>query len=176
MPTKKTTVNSALIRVEEIEQRIYFIRGQRVMLDKDLAELYQVETFNLNKAVKRNINRFPDDFMFTLSQEEAIGLKFQIGMSKRKGSGGRRYLPNVFTQEGVAMLSSILRSERAVQVNVLIMRAFVRLRELMISNKELAAKLDTLERKYDGQFRIVFQAIRKLMDPPNKSQSRRIGF
>src|SRR5258706_5352241 len=129
MPTKKTTVNSALIRVEEIEQRIYFIRGQRVMLDKDLAELYQVETFNLNKAVKRNINRFPDDFMFTLSQEEAIGLQFQIGMSKRKGSGGRRYLPNVFTQEGVAMLSSILRSERAVQVNVLIMRAFVRLRE-----------------------------------------------
>jgi hypothetical protein len=176
MTPKKRTEISTVIRVEEIEQRIHFIRGQRVMLDKDLAELYQVETFNLNKAVKRNIKRFPDDFMFTLSREEAHTLRFQIGMSKRKGSGGRRYLPNVFTQEGVAMLSSVLRSERAVQVNVSIMRAFVRLRELMISNKELAAKLDMLEKKYDGQFRIIFQAIRKLMEPPTKSKSRRIGF
>lgn len=176
MSTKKSAGASALIPVEVIERRIYLIRGQRVMLDKDLAELYQVQTFNLNKAVKRNIDRFPDDFMFTLSQEEAHDLRFQIGMSKRKGSGGRRYLPNVFTQEGVAMLSSVLRSDRAVQVNISIMRAFVRLRELLASNKELAAKLYALEKKYDGQFRIVFQAIRKLMEPPASTKSRRIGF
>lgn len=176
MSARKSVAASALIPIEVIERRIYLIRGQRVMLDRDLAELYQVQTFNLNKAVRRNIDRFPDDFMFTLSQEEAHDLRFQIGMSKRKGSGGRRYLPNVFTQEGVAMLSSVLRSDRAVQVNISIMRAFVRLRELLASNKELAAKLDALEKKYDGQFRIVFQAIRKLMEPPTSTKSRRIGF
>ena len=146
------------------------------MLDRDLAELYQVETFNLNKAVKRNMDRFPDDFMFKLNHEEAQVLRFQIGMSKPKGSGGRRYLPYVFTQEGVAMLSSVLRSHRAVQVNVSLMRAFVRLRELLSSNKALGSKLDALERKYDGQFRIVFQAIRKLMEPSPTPKSRRIGF
>ena len=112
------------------------------MLDSDLAALYEVTTFNLNKAVKRNINRFPEDFMFQLTAEEADALRFQIGMSKAKGRGGRRYLPYVFSEQGVAMLSSVLRSRRAIQVNVEIMRAFVRLRRLLASNEELALKLE----------------------------------
>ncbi len=118
-----------LISVEIIERKILLIRGHKVMLDADLAELYEVETFNLNKAVKRNIDRFPEDFMFQLSKEEAASLRFQIGMSKTEGRGGRRYLPYVFTEQGVAMLSTVLNSERAVKVNIEIMRTFVRLRK-----------------------------------------------
>ena len=117
-----------LVPVEIIERNIYLIRGQKVMLDSDLAKLYGVETFNLNKAVKRNISRFPQDFMFQLTKEEADSLRFQIGLSKAEGRGGRRYLPYAFTEQGVAMLSSVLRSDRAVQVNIAIMRAFVKLR------------------------------------------------
>jgi phage regulator Rha-like protein len=146
------------------------------MLDSDLAELYGVETFNLNKAVKRNIDRFPDDFMFQLSQEEAESLRFQIGMSKVSGRGGRRSLPYAFTEQGVAMLSSVLNSKQAVQVNITIMRAFVKLRELLATHKDLAEKLEALEKKYDRQFKIVFDAIRQLMKLEDPPKERRIGF
>src|SRR3989304_935083 len=139
----------AIVQMEIIEGKILLIRGQKVMLDSDLAELYGVETFNLNKAVKRNIDRFPSDFMFQLTKEEADSLRFQIGMSKTTGRGGRRYLPYAFTEQGVAMLSSVLNSKGAVQVNIAIMRAFVRLREMIASNKELAKRFDDLEKRYD---------------------------
>lgn len=145
------------------------------MLDSELAELYQVPTKVFNQAVSRNRSRFPEDFMFQLTVEEDQSLRSQIVTSK-VGRGGRRYRPYVFTEQGVAMLSSVLNSERAVHVNIAIMRAFVRLREMMESNKELAAKLEELEKKYDAQFRVVFQAIRTLMSPSAKSKPRRIGF
>ena len=167
-----------LIPVEVIERKIYLIRGHKVMLDSDLAKLYKIETFNLNKAVKRNINRFPQDFMFQLTKEEADFLIFQIGMSKTEGRGGRRYLPYAFTENGVAMLSSVLNSERAVQVNIAIMRAFVKLREILSTHKELAHKLEQLERKigkHDEDIKVIFEAIHQLMTPPQKS-SRKIGF
>ena len=144
------------------------------MLDADLAELYGVETRVLLQAVGRNQKRFPKDFMFQLSKEEYELLRSQIVISK-KGSGGRRYLPYAFTEQGVAMLSSILRSERAVQVNIEIMRAFVRLRELVATHKDLARKLEALEKRYDAQFKVVFDAIRQLMSPP-EPKKRKIGF
>ena len=165
----------SVVPIERIESAIFLVRGHKVMVDRDLAALYGVTTFNLNKAVKRNADRFPEDFMFQLTAEEAGALRFQVGMSKGKGRGGRRYLPYVFTEQGVAMLSSVLRSRRAVQVNVEIMRAFVRLRRMLASNEELARKLAALEKKYDGQFRVVFDAIRELMTPP-ESKKRKIGF
>lgn len=149
------------------------------MLDSDLAELYQVETKNLNKAVKRNKNRFPEDFMFQITTEEHEILRFQTGTSKLEEKtdprGGRRNLPLVFTEQGVAMLSSVLRSERAVSVNIEIMRTFVKLKELLLTNKELAQKLGLLEKKYDTQFKVVFDAIRELMLPPDPPR-RRIGI
>ena len=166
------------VQSELIEQKIYFLRGQKVMLDSDLAELYGVETFNLNKAVKRNLTRFPEDFMFQVTEEEATALRFQIGISKT-GRGGRRYLPYVFTEQGVAMLSSVLNSERAIQVNIAIMRAFVKLRELLVTNRELAEKLAQFESKYDAQFKMVFQVLTLLMEPAPASPAktnRRIGF
>lgn len=163
------------VPIERIENAILFVRGHKVMLDSDLAALYGVTTFNLNKAVKRNSDRFPGDFMFQLTAEEASALRFQIGMSKGKGRGGRRYAPYVFTEQGVAMLSTVLRSKRAVQVNIEIMRTFVRLRRMLASNEELARKLAALERKYDAQFKVVFDAIRELMAPPSPKR-RRIGF
>jgi len=164
-----------VIPVERIENRIYFLRGHKVMLDSDLAELYGVETFNLNKAVKRNIDRFPEDFMFRLTKEEANSLRFQIGMSKTEGRGGRRYLPYAFTEQGVAMLSGVLNSQRAIQVNIEIMRAFVKIRQMLVSNAALARKLNEFEKKYDAQFKVVFDAIRQLMAPPEK-EIRKIGF
>ncbi len=164
-----------LVPTERIERSILLIRGHKVMLDSDLAELYGVTTFNLNKAVRRNIDRFPQDFMFQLTVDEARVLRFQIGMSKPRGRGGRRYLPYVFTEQGVAMLSSVLRSKRAVQVNVEIMRTFVRLRQMLSSHADLARKLEALEKKYDAQFRVVFDAIRRLMTPPEPKR-RKIGF
>ena len=159
----------------QIERQIYFLRGLRVMLDADLAEMYGVPTKSLNLAVKRNRERFPDDFMFQLTVEEADALRFQIETSK-PARGGRRYLPYAFTEQGVAMLSSVLRSTRAVQVNIAIMRAFVRLRELLLSNADLARKLAGLESKYDAQFKVVFDAIRQLMAPPPEKPRRQIGF
>jgi hypothetical protein len=175
-PSSTGELTLPLISPSFIERRIYLVRKQKVMLDSDLAELYGVETFNLNKAVKRNIDRFPDDFMFQLSPEEAESLRFQIGMSKVSGRGGRRYLPYAFTEQGVAMLSSVLRSERAVQVNIAIMRAFVKLREMLATHKDLSQKLEALEKKYDRQFKVVFDAIRQLMKPENPPKERRIGF
>jgi hypothetical protein len=149
------------VPVEIIERRIYLVRGHKVMLDSDLAELYGVPTFRLNEQVKRNRKRFPDDFMFQLSPRESEALRSQFAMSK-KGRGGRRYLPYVFTEQGVAMLSSVLNSERAVQVNILIMRAFVRLREMLATHKDVARKLKKLEKKFaqhDALFQEVFEAI-----------------
>jgi phage regulator Rha-like protein len=163
-----------LILAEVIERKIYLTRGHKVMLDSDLAELYEVETKVLLQAVKRNVQRFPEDFMFQLNDEEFMNLRSQI-VTSSSGHGGRRYLPYVFTEQGVAMLSSVLHSERAVQVNIAIMRTFVKLREMLSSNAELARKLNTLEKKYDSQFKIVFDAIRQLMTPPEKPK-RKIGF
>ena len=145
------------------------------MLDDDLARIYGVETRTLVQAVKRNSKRFPPDFMFQLSREEFEALRSQLGISN-KGRGGRRYLPHAFTEQGVAMLSSVLRSGRAVHVNIEIVRAFVRLRRMAGSVTELRRKVDALEQKYDAQFRVVFDAIRELMEPPAGGEKRRIGF
>jgi len=163
---------NSLIPSEKIEKRIFLLRGQKVMLDADLAELYGVETGALKRAVKRNRERFPEDFMFPLTFQEVGILRCQNGISSW---GGQRFLPYAFTEQGVAMLSSVLKSKRAVQVNIEIMRAFVKLRELIASNKELAKRLDELEKKYDSQFKVVFDAIRQLMAPPDP-KPRRIGF
>ena len=165
---------SALIPREEIEQTILVIRGHNVMLDSDLAHLYGVTAGRLNEAVKRNEDRFPTDFMFQLTKPEFEHLKSQIAISSSKW-GGRRHAPYAFTEQGVAMLSSVLQSKRAVQVNIAIMRAFVQLREMITSNKGLARRLNELEKKYDGQFHVVFDAIRQLMEPPTP-KPRRIGF
>ncbi len=170
--TKKE--GASLIPVERIERRILFLRGERVMLDADLAELYGVETRVLVQAVKRNVDRFPDDFMFQLSPEELRILRSQSVISRRWG--GRRSRPYAFTEQGVAMLSSVLRSKRAVLVNVAIVRTFVRLRRLLASHADLALELAELEGRYDVQFRVVFDAIRQLMDPPESKRRRRIGF
>ena len=162
-----------LVLSERVEKRILLLRGQKVMLSTDLAELYEVEPKVLVRAVKRNIDRFPDDFMFQLALQEVRNLKSQIVTSS--WGGIRRAPPYAFTEQGVAMLSSVLRSKRAVQVNIEIMRAFVRLRQILSSHKDLARKLKELERKYDAQFKVVFDAIRQLMTPlPPKP--RRIGF
>jgi hypothetical protein len=169
-----TRVHTAPITTETIAQRILIVRGLKVMLDSDLANLYQVQTKNLNKAVQRNTGRFPDDFMFRLTDHEFQSLRFQTGTSS-SGRGGRRFLPFVFTEQGVAMLSSVLNSERAVCVNIEIMRTFVRLREILSTHKDLARKLAVLESKYDKQFKIVFDAIRRLMAEP-EPKHRPIGF
>jgi hypothetical protein len=165
----------AIISPAFIERRIYLIRKQKVMLDSDLAELYGVPTKRLNEQVRRNLARFPADFMFQLTPKETEALRSQIATSNT-GRGGRRYVPLVFTEQGVAMLSTVLNSERAILVNIAIMRAFVQLRELLATHKDLAEKLDALEQKYDQQFRIVFQAIRELMKPEDPPAEQQIGF
>jgi hypothetical protein len=165
--------SKAIIPIKIIEKKIYFIRGQKVMLSPDLANLYNVQTKALTQAVKRNIERFPDDFMFQLSEAEYENLKSQIVTSSWGGS--RRAFPYAFTEQGVAMLSSVLRSKRAIHVNISIMRAFVKLRELISTHAQLARKLAEMEKKYDTQFRIVFDEIRKLMIPP-EPKKKRIGF
>jgi hypothetical protein len=189
---KKPIVSRSIIPSERIEQSILFIRGQKVMLDEDLAKLYDVETKKLIQAVRRNIDRFPFDFMFQVSKEEFIILRSQFATSNKhsegreeslrsqivtskKGRGGRRHLPYVFTEQGVFMLSSVLRSKRAVAVNVEIIRAFVRLRRMLESHKDLAKKLSKLEKKYDAHFKVVFDAIRKLMTSPDPKRPP-IGF
>ncbi|MFC1511241.1 ORF6N domain-containing protein [Candidatus Margulisiibacteriota bacterium] len=159
-----------------IENKIYLIRGHRVMVDRDLAELYGVATFNLNKAVRRNRNRFPSDFMFQLTKEEYNSLRFQAGiLEKGKHS---KYLPYAFTEQGVAMLSSVLRSQRAIQVNVAIMRAFVKLRRVLSSQAEIAKKIEELEhatRNNSADIRLVFKVLKKMLAQP-KSKPKRIGF
>jgi hypothetical protein len=164
----------ALVPLERIERKILLLRGHKVMLDADLAALYGVATKALMQAAKRNPGRFPADFMFQLTPGEAAALRSQFVTSK-PGRGGRRYAPFVFTEQGVAMLSSVLRSKRAIEVNVQIMRAFVKLRQLLASHASLARKLAELESKYDSQFKIVFEAIRELMVPP-KTKRGKIGF
>lgn len=178
MATKdKKSEETALVTIDIIERKIHIVREQKVMLDSDLAALYEVTTFNLNKAVKRNLQRFPEDFMFQMTVEEYESLRFQIGISK-KGRGGRRYLPYVFTEQGVAMLSSVLNSERAIQVNIGIMRAFVNMRKMFLTNEEVSRKISEMENKiggHDEHFKKVFAAIRLLMNPPSKSD-KEIGF
>jgi hypothetical protein len=175
MPTKKSIHSrQSLVPVASIERRIYLVRGEKVMLDADLAELYEVPTKVFNQAVKRNLDRFPEDFMFRVTKEESESLRSQIVTSKI-GRGGRRTLPYVFTEQGVAMLSSVLRSRRAIEVNIAIMRAFVNLRRMMLSNEELNRKVNALEQKYDENFKVVFDALRRLLAAPEKPR-RRIGF
>jgi hypothetical protein len=161
----------AVVSVDVVALAIIDLRGQRVLLDSVLAGLYEVETRSLIQAVQRNVDRFPDDFMFQLSTEEWTALRPRDG----QGRGGRRTPPYAFTQEGVAMLSSVLRSGRAVAVNIQIMRAFVRMRQMLRSQADLAWRLDELEAKYDSQFSIVFDAIRQLMTPPAPPRHS-IGF
>lgn len=164
---------NGLVLHERIEKRILILRGQKVMLSTDLAELYEVAPKVLVQAVKRNIERFPSDFMFQLSFQEVRSSRSQI-VTLNRGQNAK-YLPYAFTEQGVAMLSTVLKSKRAVQVNIEIMRAFVKLREMIASNKELAKRLDELEKKYDSQFKVVFDAIRQLMAAPDPTP-RRIGF
>lgn len=184
------------VKPENIAQLVRFVRGEKVLLDADLAMLYGVETGALNRAVKRNLARFPDDFMFQITSEEWEELRCQIGISKSSGvastrsamwsqsvtaaaRGGARYRPYVFTEHGIAMLSSVLRSPRAVEVNIAIMRTFVQLRRLMDSNRDLARRIDALEQRYDEQFSAVFDAIKRLIAEDDTSKAkpkRRIGF
>jgi len=168
-------MSKELIAAERIETKILLLRGQKVMLDRDLASLYEVRTSILKRAVRRHAKRFPDDFMFILSDKEGTNLRCQFGTSKTDPRGGTRYAPMAFTEQGVAMLSSVLNSERAIQVNIAIMRAFSRLRHILATHADLARKLDELEQKYDAQFRVVFDAMRQLMNPPDTPR-KRIGF
>ena len=162
----------SLIPTERIASRIFLIRGVKVMLDNDLAKLYGVETKQLTRQVRRNIDRFPEDFMFQITKGEFENLRHQFGTSSW---GGRRYLPYVFTEQGVAMLSSVLNSKRAVQVNIQIMRTFTRLREMLMSHKNLKEKIEKIEAKYDKQFKAVFEAIKQLIVQKEKPREE-IGF
>lgn len=171
-------VKMEILPIEAIERKIYLIRGKKVMLDRDLALLYGVETRTLNQAVRRNITRFPEDFMFQLSNEEMEIWKSQIVISNKERMGLRKR-PNAFTENGVAMLSSVLNSERAIEVNIQIMRTFTKLREILSTHKELAHKLSQLENKierHDGEIKAIFNAIRQLMVPPPETKKRKIGF
>jgi ORF6N domain len=165
---------ATIIPIERIERQILLIRGHKALLDAHLAALYGVTTKRLNEQVRRNRSRFPDDFMFQLTSEEVESLRSQFATSNQ-GRGGRRYAPYAFTEQGVAMLSTVLNSERAIRVNIEIIRAFVRLRQIFASNAQLARRLDAMEKKYDAQFKVVFDAIRQLMTPPEPNK-RKIGF
>lgn len=181
------TKTKNLISLENIETKIFLIRGRKVMFDRDLATLYGVETRTLNQTVKRNIDRFPEDFMFQLNKQESdIFSRYQIGtlnytLSRsqvvilKKGQN-IKYTPYVFTEQGVAMLSSVLRSQRAIQVNIQIMRTFVKIKEMIISNKALREKIEEMEKKYDGKFAAVFKVISKLIGKPSKEKYNKIGF
>jgi phage regulator Rha-like protein len=161
-----------IIHSDVILSKIYYIRGHKVMLDRDLAELYKVETAQLKRQVRRNIDRFPDDFMFELTAVEFENLRCQIDTSSW---GGTRYVPMAFTEQGVAMLSSVLNSERAIQVNIQIMRAFTKLRKMISSHEDLRRKIEAMEKKYDEQFRIVFEAIKELLRT-EAHPKKKIGF
>ena len=168
-------MNKSLVKVpkERIENLILIIRGEKVILDSDLAGLYQAETRALVLAVKRNISRFPADFMFQLTREEFDGLRSQFVISK--GSGGRRYLPYAFTEHGAIMAANVLNNEQAIRASVQVVRAFVKLSQIVASNAELARKVEALEQTYDSQFKVVFEAIRQLMNPPVR-RTKPIGF
>ena len=169
---KVVKTDSSLVAQEIIENKILLIRGKKVMLDRDLSMLYEVETRILTRQVKRNIKRFPDDFMFQLTREEFKNLKSQFGTSSW---GGTRKLSYAFTEQGVAMLSGVLNSERAIEVNLQIMRTFIKLREMLSTHKDLKRKVEVMEKKYDQQFQIVFEAIHKLLGPPERPKGK-IGF
>jgi phage regulator Rha-like protein len=173
---RKYPEQPGLIPHERITRAILLIRGQKVMLDEVLATLYAVKVKALNQAVSRNADRFPVDFMFQLTAEETQSLRSQFVTLKDGRGQHRKYLPYAFTEQGVAMLSSVLRSKRAVHVNIEIMRAFVQLRQMLSSHANLARKLAALEKRYDAQFKVVFDAIRELTKPPEPSKKRRIGF
>ena len=166
-------MNTALISIETIEAKIFLIRGKRVMLDKDLAKLYKVKSIAFRQQVKRNKDRFPDDFMFQLTSEEVESKVSQNVIPSKQALGG--HLPYAFTEQGVAMLSSVLNSKRAIQVNIQIMRIFTKLREMIESNKDLRRKFEEMEKKYDKQFQIVFEALKHLIEPDLKPK-RKIGF
>lgn len=161
------------ISIDTIAAKILLIRGKRVMFDRDLAKLYEVDTRQLTRQVRRNMDRFPEDFMFQLTKGELQNLMCQIGTSSW---GGTRKLPYVFTEQGVAMLSGVLHSKRAVQVNIQIMRAFIQLKRMLLTNVGLRRKIEEMEKKYDKQFVIVFQAIKQLLEPPLVKEKRIIGF
>jgi hypothetical protein len=165
----------SIVPLEVIEQKILLIGGRKVMLDSDLAALYGVTIKRLNEQVRRNLKRFPQDFMYQLSAEEYESLRSHFATLKIGRGTHRKYLPYVFTEQGIAMLSSVLNSDRAIEVNIQIMRTFVKLREMMASHKDLARKLEELEKKYDGQFQIVFEAIQQLIEVEEKPK-RKIGF
>ncbi len=165
-------MDDLILKPEQIATQIYFVRGEKVLLDRDLAMLYGVETKVLKQTVKRNISRFPEDFMFELTAEEFSILRSQFVTSSW---GGDRYAPIAFTEQGVAMLSGILRSEKAIEVNIAIMRTFVQLRRLMNANKDLANKIESLENKYDEQFEMVFNAIKQLIASDNEPREP-IGY
>jgi hypothetical protein len=172
---KGEPMSNTIIPSQFIEERIFLIRGQKVMLDRDLAHLYGVQTSYLNKTVSRNLERFPEDFMFQLTKHEFDNLMFQFGTSSW---GGTRKFPRVFTEQGISMLSSVLRSKEAIQVNIAIMRVFVKLREILNTNKQLAQRLDQLEKRMgqkDQEVKLIFEAIRQLMQPP-ETPKRKIGF
>jgi len=164
---------SNAISVEVIATKILLIRGKRMMLDRDLAKLYEVDTSQLTRQVRRNIDRFPEDFMFQLTREELKNLMCQNGISSW---GGTRKFPYAFTEQGVAMLSGVLHSKRAIQVNIQIMRAFIQLKRMLLTNTDLRRKIEEMEKKYDKQFAIVFQAIKQLLEPPPAKEKRIIGF
>jgi hypothetical protein len=177
-PARKRLImpgNAMLVSPERIEAMIVVLRGHKVLLDSDLAVLYGTTTKRLNEQVRRNLSRFPEDFMFQLTPEEARALRSQIATSNVVGRGGRRYPPLVFTEQCVAMLSTVLSSERAIEVNIHIMRAFVALRTLLATHADLLRKLDDMEKQYDAKFRVIFDAIRELMRPP-EPKKRSIGF
>ena len=164
----------SVVPVEAIERKILLIRGRKVMLDSDLAKLYGVPTFRFNEQVRRNLKRFPEDFMFQLTKDEHRSLISQFAISKI-GRGGRRFLPYVFTEHGALMAANVLKSEKAIEASIYVVRAFAKLREMIASHKDLARRLAELEKKYDSQFKVVFDAIRQLMEPA-KPKPRRIGF
>jgi len=174
-----TKFSSSLVKKpvspDEITAKILLFRDKKVMLDSDLAKLYGVPTKVLNQAVKRNIDRFPLDFMFRLDEKEAELLRSQFVTSKTEGRGGRRMFPYVFTEQGVAMLSSVLNSKRAIHVNIEIMRAFAKIREMILSYRELQIKISEMEQKYDKNFAVVFEALRGLLSSPEKPK-KQIGF
>jgi len=167
----KTRVSKSVIPAERIEKSIFLIRGQKVILDRDLAAIYGAPTFRFNEAVKRNRDRFPEDFMFQLTQEELETLISQNAMPK-PGRGGRRTLPYAFTEHGAVMAANILKSPLAVQMSVTVVRAFIKMREMLIEQSDLAKKLSDLEKKYDEQFKVVFEAIRQLMTHPKGPERR----
>lgn len=176
--SKEKNVSKAVANIiphEIVKDMIFLIRGQKAMFDHDLASLYGVETKQLKRAVKRNIDRFPEDFMFELTKEEYQNLRLQFGTSSW---GGVRYLPYVFTEQGVAMLSSVLNSERAIQVNIAIMRTFTKLRQMIETHKEMRQKIAEMEKKYDKQFQIVFAALKELFDKPKEDETKKMpmGF